>query len=52
MDMAALAGILSKYIMSGMVKGTVWAEGVNNRVLYSVVAKMQELIKFWGSEKN
>ena len=51
-DMADLAGILSKYIMSGMVRGSVWSEGVHNRVLYSVVAKMQELIKFWGSEKN
>ena len=45
-----LSGILSKYILSGMTKGTVtvWAEGVNNGVLYSVVNKMNELVEFWG----
>ncbi|MCR4904367.1 MAG: hypothetical protein K6A23_16030 [Butyrivibrio sp.] len=50
-DMDDLAGILSKYILTGMTKGTVWSEGVQNKVLYSVVAKMQELIHFWGQEK-
>ena len=50
-DMDDLAGILSKYILSGMTKGTVWTEGVQNKVLFSVVSKMQELINFWGQEK-
>ena len=49
-DMDDLAGILSKYILSGMTKGTVWAEGVRNGVLYHVVKKMDELVKFWGQE--
>ena len=43
-DMDDLAGILSKYILSGMTKGTVWAEGVYNGVLYMVVNKMDELL--------
>ena len=47
-EMDELSGILSKYILSGMTKGTVWAEGVNNGVLYSVVNKMNELVEFWG----
>jgi len=46
-DMDDLAGILSKYILSGMIKGSVWAEGVKNGVLYTVVNKMDELVKFW-----
>ena len=47
-EMDELAGILSKYILSGMTKGIVWAEGVKNGVLYSVVSKMDELVEFWG----
>ena len=49
-DIDDLAGILSKYILTGMTKGTVWAEGVRNGVLYHVVSKMDELVKFWGME--
>ena len=49
-NMDDLAGILSKYILTGMTKGTVWAEGVHNGVLYNVVRKMDELVKFWGCE--
>ncbi len=51
-DMDDLAGILSKYILSGMTKGSVWAEGVYNGVLYQVVRKMDDLVKFWGKELN
>ena len=47
-DMDDLAGILSKYILSGMTKGTVWAEGVRNGVLYKVVEKMDDLLNFWA----
>jgi hypothetical protein len=49
-DMDDLAGILSKYILSGMTKGTVWGEGVRNGVLYLVVSKMDELVRIWGHE--
>lgn len=49
-DMDDLAGILSKYILGGMTKGNVWAEGVYNGVLCMVVEKMDELCKFWGME--
>ena len=48
--MDALAGILSNYILSGMVKGSVWSEGVATGVLYQVVKKMDDLIKFWGQD--
>ena len=51
-DMDDLAGILSKYILGGMTKGAVWAEGVYNGVLCMVVEKMDELCKFWGMESS
>lgn len=49
MDMDDLAGILSKYILEGQTKGTVWAEGVYTGVLYQLVYKMDDLIHFWGT---
>ena len=51
-NMDELAGILSRYVMEGMTKGSVWAEGVRNGVLYNVVKKMDELVRFWGQESS
>ena len=48
-DMDDLAGILSRYILEGQTKGTVWAEGVYTGVLYQLVFKMDDLIHFWGT---
>ncbi len=49
MDMDDLAGILSRYILEGQVRGTVWAEGVYTGVLFHVVDKMRDLLHQWGS---
>ena len=49
-DIDDLAGILSCYILQGMTKGTKWAEGVRTGVLYNVVKKMDDLVRFWGQE--
>ena len=49
MDMDDLAGILSRYILEGQTKGTVWSEGVSTGVLYKLVYKMDDLIHFWGT---
>ena len=49
-EMAELAGILSRYVLEGNVRGAVWAEGVRNRVLFSALNKMKEIIEFWGKE--
>lgn len=51
-NMDELSGILSRYVLEGMTKGSVWAEGVRNGVLYNVVKKMDELVKFWGQESS
>ncbi|MBO5291890.1 MAG: hypothetical protein J6B10_01740 [Lachnospiraceae bacterium] len=46
-DIGILGGILSKYIIKGMTKGSVWQEGVENGVLLAVLEKMKELMDFW-----
>ena len=51
-NMDDLSGILSKYVLGGMTKGTLWAEGVHNGVLYKVVEKMDYLCRFWGQESD
>ena len=47
MDMQALGDILSKYVLKGMTKGTLWSEGVSSGVFYYLVKQMKELIEFW-----
>lgn len=46
-EMSALTGILSKYVLKGRTKGTVWKEGVENGVLLEVLLKMKDLMEFW-----
>ncbi|MDD2972858.1 MAG: hypothetical protein PHE02_12100 [Lachnospiraceae bacterium] len=46
-QMRLLKGVLSKYILKGMVKSTVWTEGVENGVLLDVLCKLRELIEFY-----
>ena len=46
-DMQALGDILSKYVLKGMTKGTLWSEGVSSGVFYYLVKQMKELIEFW-----
>lgn len=49
-EMGELWDILSKYILGGNTKATLWGEGVSNGVYVSVIKKMQELIAFWSKE--
>lgn len=51
-DLDDLADILSKYVLEGMTKGRVWAEGIQNSVFYSVLTKMQEIVKKWDQGDN
>lgn len=51
-DMDDLAGIISKYVLQGMTRGSVWAEGVRNGVLYHCIKKMDDLVRFWGQESD
>jgi hypothetical protein len=42
-----LCGILSKYVLGGQTKGTLWSEAVQERIFYLVIQKMCEIIEFW-----
>ena len=48
MDIEKLGDILSKYVLKGMSKATLWTEGMEAGVYYAVVKKMKELIEFWS----
>lgn len=49
-EMGELGCILSRYVLRGMTKAGVWAEGVNNGVMLAVLVKMQMLIMFYDKE--
>ncbi len=49
-EMGDLWGILSKYILKGMTRGTLWSEGVKNGVFLELIQKMQEILAFWDKE--
>lgn len=51
-DMQIFGAILSKYIIRGRTKGSVWNEGVKNGVYFSLVTRMKELIEFWDIPYN
>ena len=51
-QMPLLKGILSKYILKGMTKSSVWTEGVQNGVLIQVLLKLRELIEFYEGPLN
>ena len=42
-----LCGILSKYVLGGQTKATLWSEGVQERIFYLVIRKMCDIIEFW-----
>lgn len=46
-DIPMLKGILSKYVLKGMTKGTVWSEAVEKQIFLRVLVKMKELVEFW-----
>lgn len=46
-EMHLLKGILSKYILRGMTKSTVWALGVESGIFLNVLLKFRELIEFY-----
>ena len=43
-DMDNLSGILSRYVLGGMTKSTLWAQGVQNGVYLEILYKLRELL--------
>lgn len=46
-DSKVLCGILSKYVLGGMTKGTLWTEAVKNGVFLAVIKRMKKLLEIW-----
>ena len=44
---AILSAILSKYVLGGVTKGTLWTQAVKEGVFLAVVRRMKELLEHW-----
>lgn len=42
-----LRGILSKYVLGGMTKATLWSEAVQEDIFCLVLSRMKEIIEYW-----
>lgn len=42
-----LTGILAKYVLGGMTKAALWAQGVDEGIFLAVVRKMKDVLEFW-----
>jgi hypothetical protein len=40
-------GILSKYVLGGQTRSTLWSEGVSERIFYLTVQKLKDIIDYW-----
>ena len=49
-DWEILGGILSKYVLEGRTKATLWGEAVQEDIFLLVLRKMQEIIKYWSKK--
>ena len=46
-DWDILRGILSKYVMGGRTKASLWTEVVRENIYLLVLQKMQEIVEYW-----
>lgn len=46
-DWDILGGILSKYVLEGKTKATLWGEAVQENIFVLVLRKMREIIEYW-----
>lgn len=46
-DWDILCGILSKYVLSGMTKATVWGEAMQENIFLLVLGQMRRIIEYW-----
>ncbi|MBO5092869.1 MAG: hypothetical protein J6C33_00755 [Lachnospiraceae bacterium] len=51
-EMGDLWGILSKYILKGMTKASMWSEGVRNGIFLELLLKMREILAFWDKQER
>ncbi len=46
-DWDVLRGILSKYVLGGMTKSTLWIQGMQENIFLLVLQKMKEILEYW-----
>ena len=46
-DWEILGGILSKYVLEGQTKASLWGEAVQEDIFLLVLRKMREIIGYW-----
>ncbi len=46
-DWDMLRGILSKYVLGGRTKGSLWSEAVKENIFCLVLKQMQKIIEYW-----
>lgn len=51
-DWDVLCGILSKYVLSGMTKATVWGEAVQENIFVLVLRQMRKIIEYWDKDEK
>ena len=46
-DTDNIGAVLSRYVMEGMRKGTMWTEAVSNGVFFEAISQLKKNIEFW-----
>jgi len=46
-DTENIGAVLSRYVMEGMRKGTMWTEAVSNGVFYEAITQLKTNIEYW-----
>ena len=52
LQMDILGDILSKYVLGGRTKATLWSEAARHGIFIAVVEKADELIHYWDTDKE
>lgn len=48
-DGVVLCGILSRYVLGGVTKGTLWTQAVEEGIFLAVLRKMKSLLDIWDA---
>ncbi len=51
-DWEILRGILSKYVLEGMTKATLWGEAVQENLFVLILRKMRDIVEYWDRTKR
>jgi hypothetical protein len=46
-DWNILRGILSKYVLGGMTKGTLWSQAITDNIFYLTIKQMKYVLEYW-----